>query len=311
MNARTRRRLLHALPALGAALAWRAAGAIGETPAPKHGPATKPIPSSGERLPVIGLGTWTTFDVGNDPVSRDACVAVMRALLDGGGTLIDSSPMYGSSQDVVGYGIERIGAASRVFSADKVWVSPGSRGPAQIETSRRRWGIARFDLLQVHNLLEWEEHLRTLFAMKAQGALRYVGVTTSGGRRHGELESIMRSQPLDFVQISYSVLEREVERRILPLARERGIAVIANRPFGEGALIRSVARHPLPAWAAEIDCANWAQFLLKFVVSHPAVTCAIPATTRVAHMRENVGAAFGRMPDEATRARMAGHVGRL
>lgn len=311
MSLRTRRRILNALPALGAALAWRAARAVGEPRPQARGPATKPIPSTGEALPVIGLGTWITFNVGNDPVALDACVAVMRALLEGGGTLIDSSPMYGSSQDVVGRGIDRLGAGSRVFSADKVWTSPGSRGPGQIEASRRRWGVARFDLLQVHNLLAWEEHLRTLFAMKAAGALRYVGITTSEGRRHGEIESIMHGHPIDFVQVSYNIVDREVEQRILPLARERGIAVIANRPFREGVLIRSVARHALPAWAAEIDCANWAQFLLKFVVSHPAVTCAIPATTSVAHMRENVGAAFGRMPDEATRKRMAAHVGRL
>lgn len=305
-----RRRSLHALPAIGlAALSPSIASARpGAAPA---APFMRPIPSTGESVPVIGLGTWITFNVGNDPLARQQCTEVMRVFLDAGGRLIDSSPMYGSSQEVVGEGLAKLGAIARVFAADKVWVSPGSRGPGQIEVSRRRWGVARFDLLQVHNLLSWEDHLQTLFAMKAAGRLRYVGITTSEGRRHREIEAIMRAHPIDFVQVSYNILDREAEQRILPLARERAIAVIANRPFREGALIRAIARHRLPAWAAEIDCANWAQFLLKFVVSHPAITCAIPATSQVAHMRENIGAAFGRMPDETTRARMAAHVGRL
>jgi diketogulonate reductase-like aldo/keto reductase len=168
--------------------------------------------------------------------------------------------------------------------------------------------VPRFDLLQVHNLTAWEEHLPTLFAMKAAGRIRYVGVTTSEGRRHEEIEKIMRSQPMDFVQVSYNALDRDVEERILPLARERRIGVICNRPFEHGELIRRVERSPLPAWAGEIDCASWAQLLLKFIVSHPAVVCAIPATTRVDHVRENLRASSGRLPDEAMRRRMAAHV---
>ena len=207
--------------------------------------------------------------------------------------------------------MRKIGAAASVFSAEKVWTSSGSRGPGQIEASRRFWGVPRFDLMQVHNLLSWEAHLRTLAGMKAAGQVRYVGITTSEGRRHRELEQIMRTQPLDFIQVTYNILDREVETRILPLARERGIGVIVNRPFREGELIRRIARHPLPPWAAEIDCVNWAQFLLKFIVSHPAVTCAIPATSRVDHVRENMGAAHGRLPDAAMRARMAAHVEKL
>jgi diketogulonate reductase-like aldo/keto reductase len=212
---------------------------------------------------------------------------------------------------VIGYGWNKLGKPPALFSADKVWISSAARGPAQIETSRRRWGVPRFDLVQVHNLLSWEAHLRTLAAMKAEGQLRYVGITTSEGRRHRDFEEIMRRQPLDFVQVTYNVLDREVERRILPLARDRNIAVIVNRPFREGALIDHVKRHPLPAFAAEIDCANWAQLLLKFIVSHPAVTCAIPATTRVDHVRENIGASYGRLPDAAMRARIAAHVEKL
>jgi diketogulonate reductase-like aldo/keto reductase len=269
---------------------------------------TRPIPSSGERLPLVGLGSWITFNVGEDPVARDSCTEVMRAFFHDGGRLIDSSPMYGSSQEVIGHGLRKLGKPPQLFSADKVWISSGGRGPSQIEDSRRHWGIPRFDLLQVHNVLSWEEHLPTLFSMKAAGRLRYVGITTSEGRRHAEIERIMESHPLDFVQVTYNILDREVENRILPLARERKIAVITNRPFRQGSLIRSVARHPLPAWAREIDCANWAQLLLKFIVSHPAVTCAIPATSRVDHVRENLGAAYGRLPDEAMRRRMVAHV---
>jgi diketogulonate reductase-like aldo/keto reductase len=213
--------------------------------------------------------------------------------------------MYGSAQEVIGYGLGRIGRPPALFAADKVWTSSGRDGPGQIEASRRHWGVGRFDLLQVHNLLAWEAHLPTLFAMKAAGRLRYVGVTTSHGRRHRELEHIMASQPLDFVQFSYNLVDREAERRLLPLAMEKGIAVIVNRPFRQGDLLHALARRPLPPWAAEIDCSSWAQLALKFIVSHPAVTCAIPATTRVDHVLENMGAARGSQPDAAMRRRIA------
>lgn len=217
--------------------------------------------------------------------------------------------MYGSSQGVIGDGLQTLSAQRRVFAADKVWTS--SSGAAQIEASRQLWRLLRFDLLQVHNLVAWQEQLPLLQAMKAAGQLRYVGITTSEGRRHREFEHIMRSQRIDFVQLSYNLLDREAEERLLPLARERGIAVLVNRPFRQGALLRQLQRHPLPAWASEIDCVNWAQFALKFIVSHPAVTCAIPATRDIAHVRENMGAARGRLPDEAFRQRMVAHVERL
>ena len=271
-------------------------------------PVTKPIPSSGEKIPVVGLGSWITFNVGDDPELRDECAAVMRAFFREGGRLIDSSPMYGSSQGVIGYGLAKLGRPATLFSATKVWISSGSRGPQQIEESRMLWGVPRFDLLQVHNLLDWEDHLPVLFGMKAEGRVRYVGVTTSEGRRHGEMEKIMRSQPIDFVQVTYNALDREVEERILPLAQERRIAVIANRPFRQGALIRQFERHGLPAWAAEAGAASWAQFLLKFIVSHPAITCAIPATSKVAHVVENLRAADGPLPDAELRRRMAAYV---
>ena len=271
---------------------------------------TRPIPSSGEALPLVGLGSWITFNVGNDPQARDSCAEVMRAFFTAGGRMIDSSPMYGSSQPVIGYGLKKFGAHG-LFSAEKVWTSSASRGPAQIEASRKFWGVPKFDLLQVHNLLAWEEHLRMLFAMKAAGQVRYVGITTSEGRRHGDVEKIMRAHPLDFVQVSYNVLDREAENRILPLARERGIAVIINRPFREGDLVKTIMRKPLPPFAAEIGAQSWAQLILKFIISNPAVTCVIPATTRVDHVQENVAAARDPLPDAAMRARIVAHVGTL
>lgn len=267
-----------------------------------------PVPSSGTRLPRIGLGSWITFNVGDDVAARDECTEVMRAFFAGGGRHIDSSPMYGSSQAVIGYGLGRLGRPRELFAADKVWIGSGDDGPGQIEESRRRWGVERFDLLQVHNLLAWQEHLPRLREMKAAGRLGYVGVTTSHGRRHDELERILRSEKLDFVQLSYSAATRDVEARLLPLARDRGVAVIVNRPFEQGELIRRVERHPLPPWAREIGCANWAQLLLKFVLSHPAVTCAIPATRQVAHVRENLAAAADPLPDEAMRRRIVGAI---
>ena len=307
ISALSRRRLLRAVVATGAAALFRPLLASSE----QARVLSKPIPSAGEGLPAVGLGSWITFNVGNDRIARDACAQVMRAFFDSGGRLIDSSPMYGSSQEVIGYGLAKLNGPPSLFSADKVWISSGARGPDQIEASRRLWGVPRFDLLQVHNLLSWEQHLRTLLDMKDAGRLRYVGVTTSEGRRHGDVERIIRAQRIDFVQVTYNILDRQVEERILPLARDRGIGVIVNRPFREGELLRKIGRYPLPGWAADIGCTNWAQIILKFIVSHPAVTCAIPATTRVDHVRENMAAATGPLPDAAMRARMIAHVEKL
>jgi diketogulonate reductase-like aldo/keto reductase len=302
-----RRTVLGGLAATGVATLLRPALGLAQS-----GPVvTRPVPSTGEALPVVGLGSWVTFNVGDDEEACIACAEIMRSFFAAGGRVIDSSPMYGSAQAVIGYGLGKLGRPPALFSADKVWTSSGPGGPDQIEQSRRLWGVARFDLLQVHNLLSWQEHLPTLFAMKAAGRLRYVGITTSEGRRHGEIEQIIRSQPIDFVQVTYNVVDREVEGRILPLAQDRGIAVIVNRPFQRGALIRRLEGHPLPAWAAEIGYAGWAQFLLKFIVSHPAVTCAIPATSSVAHVRENMTVAHGPLPDEPARRRMAAYVEQL
>jgi len=298
-----RRQFLRSLAALGSSsVLWPILGSA----SPKS-VISKTIPSSKESIPVIGLGSSRTFNVGNDPVARDVCAEVMRNFFNAGGRLIDSSPMYGSSQSVIGYGLKKL-KTTEVFSAEKVWVSSATNGPEQMEASRQHWKVKRFDLMQVHNLVAWEDHLSTLHKMKTAGNIRYVGITTSHGRRHREFERIMRSQKLDFIQLSYNILDREVEKRLLPLAKERGIAVIANRPFQRGYLIDKIKRHPLPGWAKDIDCNNWAQFLLKFIVSHPAVTCAIPATSRVDHVLENMGAISGRLPDSNMRKRMIAYV---
>jgi diketogulonate reductase-like aldo/keto reductase len=270
-------------------------------------PLTRKIPSSGEAIPVMGMGSWGTFNVGEDSAARDNCTRVLKAFLDAGGKLVDSSPMYGSSHTVIGYGLAKLGRPP-VFAADKVWTNSGKDGPPQIEETRKAWGVPRFDLLQVHNLAAWEAHLPMLFAMKQEGKLRYVGITTSHGRRHDDLEKIMRAHPLDFVQLTYNIEDREPESRLLPLAQDRGIAIIANRPFQRNDLIRRFDGKPLPPWAAEIDARNWPQFLLKFIVSHPAITTVIPATSQVAHAQENVAVTAGRIPDEATRRRMIQYV---
>jgi diketogulonate reductase-like aldo/keto reductase len=266
-------------------------------------PATRAIPSSGEALPMVGLGTWITFNVGDDPQLKDECADVMAAFFAAGGRMIDSSPMYGSAQPVIGYGLEKLGQPKALFAAEKVWTS--GDGPAQIEATRRHWGVERFDLLQVHNLVDWETKLPQLFEMKAAGQLRYVGITTSEGRRHDLFEQIMRDHPLDFVQLTYNAVDREAETRLLPLAAERKIAVIVNRPFQQGALTRRLANETLPNWASEIGATSWAQILLKFILAHPAVTVAIPATSRVDHVRENLAAAAGPLPDNALRERIS------
>lgn len=268
----------------------------------------RPVPSTGVLIPPIGMGTWITFNVGDDPSLRAQRTEVLRTFFQMGGGMIDSSPMYGSSEEVVGHCLSRIDDPSALFSATKVWTWLGLSGPGQIDESRELWGLEIFDLVQVHNLLSWESHLETLLEQKAQGRIRHVGMTTSHGRRHEEMEAIMASQPIDCVQFTYNILDREAEQRLLPLAAERGLAVIANRPFRQGELFRRFGRHPLPGWAAEIGCANWAQFLLKFIISHPAVTCAIPATSRIDHMQENMGALEEPLPDQQTRQSMIDYV---
>jgi len=272
---------------------------------------SRTIPASGEAIPAIGMGTWLTFDVGDDPQDLAVRTEVLRTFFMAGGGLIDSSPMYGSSEQVVGRCLDRLGYPGGLFSATKVWTPAQFHGRMQIDQSFDLWGLDRFDLIQVHNLVAWEKQLETLRVLKADGRLRYLGVTTSHGRRHQELEHILRTESLDFVQLTYNLLDREAETRLLPLAAERGVAVIVNRPFRGGALFDRYARHPLPPWAAEIEAENWAQFCLKFILSHPAVTCVIPATRRVDHMTENMGALYGPLPSQRMRARMVDYIAGL
>ncbi|MEQ8813913.1 MAG: aldo/keto reductase [Thalassobaculum sp.] len=295
-----RRSVLSGLIAAGLA-PWTSAAA-------EAAPITRPIPATGERVPAIGMGTWITFNVGDDRELRDSRLEVLRTFFELGGRMVDSSPMYGTAEAVVGHCLARLPADVPLFSATKVWTWWQSNGPEQMAESRRLWGVERFDAMQIHNLLNWEGHMATLAADKAAGRIRLIGITTSHGGRHEEMERIMRAQPVDLVQFTYNIVDREAEKRLLPLAAERGLGVIVNRPFRQKQLFHMFARHPLPGWAGEIGCANWAQFFLKFVISHPAVTCAIPATSRVDHMRQNMGALRGPLPDAAMRRRMVDYV---
>jgi len=244
----SRRTFLGSLAA--AAASW--APALAAKPA-MH---TRPISAGGERLPVIGMGSYITFNVGRDRAMRDARASVLQAFFDGGGRLVDSSPMYGSSEAVIGYGLGRAADRSRLFSATKVWTPLQSHGIAQMIKSETLWGEKRFDLLQIHNLLNWEAHLETLLDWKAKGRVRYIGITTSHGRRHGDFEEIMATKPIDFVQFTYNMIDRKVEQRLLPLAAEKGLGVIINRPFQRGGLFDAYASSPLPGWAKEIGAAN-------------------------------------------------------
>ncbi len=271
----------------------------------------KAFAGSDNKLPVIGMGTWRTFNVGNDPQLLEARTDVVKAFFEHGGGLIDSSPMYGSAPDVMGYALQQLGTPDSLFAAEKVWSPAGGSAREQVTSLKDRWNLEHFDLVQVHNLADWREHLAALQEMKADGRIGYVGITTSHGRRHREMEQIMSSEDIDFIQLTYNITHREAEDRLLPLAQERNIGVIANRPYDGGSLIKSLKRRnePLPKWAqAECGCNTWADFLLKFIVSHPAITCAIPATTQVEHMRENMRAGHSLIPSPGARQRMADYL---
>jgi diketogulonate reductase-like aldo/keto reductase len=268
---------------------------------------TRTIPSSGEALPVIGLGTWQTFDAGPDAAARSPLKAVLQALFAAGGRLVDSSPMYGSSESVVGDLCSELGICGPLFMATKVWTSGRQAGIDQMRRSIERMRAGRMDLLQVHNLLDVETHTKTLLEWKAQARVRHIGITHYTASAHRELGRWLKTKQYDFVQVNYSLEERDAEERLLPLARELGVAVLVNRPFATGGMFRRTHGKPLPPWAAELGIASWAQYFLKWIVSHPAVTCVIPATSKAAHMRDNAGAGMGAMPDAAQRARLAQH----
>jgi diketogulonate reductase-like aldo/keto reductase len=263
----------------------------------------KSIPATGETLPVIGLGTSRTFDISRD-ADLSGLAEVLRTFFAKGGELVDSSPMYGEAERVIGELLNRVGNRDKLFAATKVWTDGEQAGIRQMEDSLQKWGISRFDLMQIHNLRDWRTHLKTLRGWKTEGKIRYIGITTSHGRNHGELAEILRNESLDFVQFSYNIEDRSAEERLLPLAADRGVAVLVNRPFQRGELFRKVKGQTLPDWAAEFDCASWGQFFLKFIVSHPVVTCVIPATSKVHHLQDNMAAGLGRLPDTAMRKGM-------
>jgi aryl-alcohol dehydrogenase-like predicted oxidoreductase len=271
----------------------------------------KPVPKTGETLPAIGLGTWQTFDVGASRSAREPLKNVLREFVRLGGSVIDSSPMYGKSESVTGDLAAELGVQKQIFLATKVWISGREAGIRQMEESFTRLRTQRMDLMQVHNLVDYRTHLATLRAWREQGKVRYIGVTHYTSSAYDELARVLAAEDIDFVQLNYSVFEREAEKRLLPLAAEKRLAVLINRPFAAGDLFRKVRSKPLPPWTHEIDCASWAQYFLKFVISHPAVTCAIPATSKVEHLVDNMRAMHGPMPDAQARERMARYLADL
>ena len=265
----------------------------------------KPIPSTGEPLPVIGAGTWQTFDVGGDGAARAPLCEVLKLFSQLGGRVIDSSPMYGAAESVLGDLVAELGLRDRLFMATKVWTSGREEGLRQIEASFKRMRVQQMDLMQIHNLVDVGTHTKTLRDMKSAGRLRYIGITHYTASAYPEIERWLKAEPYDFLQINYSLGERDAERRILPLAQEKKVAVLANRPFAEGALFSRVRGKALPPWAGELGIESWAQYFLKWIVSHPALTCAIPATGKPEHMKDNMAAGRGTLPDAAARRRMA------
>jgi diketogulonate reductase-like aldo/keto reductase len=304
----TRRELVAGLSAtLGAsAVGGLAFGATKKKPASKT-MLKRPIQSAkeDEALPVIGMGTWNTFDVGGSTEERQPLLEVLRTFYRAGASVIDSSPMYGNAEAVTGDLISELNEQPHTFYATKVWTRGLDNGVAQIEQSMRRMKTARLDLLQIHNLLDWRTHVSTLRRMQIEGRVRYIGVTHYTESAYADLEAALTGETFDFAQFNYSIASREAEKRLLPLCQERGISVLINRPFEEGELFTRVGNRKLPAYAKQIGCHSWSQFFLKFIISHPAVTCVIPATARVEHMKDNLQAGFGPMPDAKLRERMA------
>jgi len=272
---------------------------------------TRPIPSTGEPLPAVGLGTWQSFDVAGDPAAVEEARETLRALAAAGGRVLDSSPMYGSAEAVAGQLVQELGLRERVFVATKVWTEGRNAGRAQMDASMKKLRVERLDLMQVHNLVDAGTHLQTLREWKAAGRVRYVGVTHYHAGAHAALETVVRSGEVQFVQVNYSLDEPEAERRLLPAAAASGVAVVVNRPFAEGSMFRRVKGKPLPPLAGELGCASWAQYFLKWILGHPAVTCAIPGTRNPRHLADNLAAARGPIPDAAARKRMAEHFASL
>jgi diketogulonate reductase-like aldo/keto reductase len=268
---------------------------------------TRKIPSTNEELPAIGLGTWQVFDAGNDAAARAPLREVIAGFAKAGGKLIDSSPMYGSAESVAGDLVAELGLREKLFVATKVWTRGREDGIQQMETSFRRLKVKQLDLMQIHNLLDVEIHTKTINDMKATGRIRYTGISHYTSSAYAEVERWLKREKYDFLQINYSLAERDADKKILEICSSQNVAVIANRPFAEGAMFKRVRGKPLPPWAAEIGVASWAQYFLKWIVGHPAVTCAIPGTGKPAHIADNVAAGFGALPDAAMRKRMAAY----
>jgi aryl-alcohol dehydrogenase-like predicted oxidoreductase len=270
---------------------------------------TRPIPRTAEQLATVGIGTYQTFDVGKGATERAELKEVLRLFVRQGGSVVDSSPMYGRSEGVVGDLAAELELQRALFIATKVWTRGEQAGIAQMEDSFRLLRTERIDLMQVHNLLDWRTHLKTLKAWKSAGRLRYIGITHYHAGAHADLMAVLRTREFDFVQVNYSMVEREAELELLPLCAELGVGVIINRPFSQGDLFPRVRGKALPAWASEFECVSWAQFFLKWILGHPAVTCVIPGTRRIAHLNDNLGAARGALPDQAVRRKMLEHLG--
>lgn len=265
---------------------------------------SRKIISSGENLPVIGLGTSRTLDVTLDSNMEARLKILLAAFLDGGGTLVDSSPMYGRAEQVFGDITTDLPGRERFFTATKVWTTGREAGIEQMRASMRKMAVERVDLMQIHNLIDWRTQMKTLREWKEKGIIRYLGITTSHQRNHAEFEHIMKTEALDFVQFSYNIDNRVAEQRLLPLAADRGIATLINRPFQRGSLFKRSGDQPLPSLAKDIGCDSWGQFFLKFILSHPAATCIIPATNKLYHLKDNLGAGFGPVPSAAQRRKM-------
>lgn len=265
---------------------------------------TRTIPSTGEKIPCVGVGTWQTFNVGTSEAERTPLKEVLKTLISKGGKVIDSSPMYGRSEAVVGDLSTELGLNNKLFIATKVWTSGRESGIRQMNESFSYLKRKRIELMQIHNLVDWQTHLKTLRAWKEEGKVKYIGITHYTESAYDSIENILKEHPVDFLQINYSIQSRRAEERLFPLAQEKQVAVLVNQPFEEGSLFQRVKGKNLPAWAGEFDCASWGQFFLKFILSHPAVTCVIPGTSKPHHMLDNMGAAFGKLPDKSQRKKM-------
>ncbi|WP_420317726.1 aldo/keto reductase [Ekhidna sp.] len=266
------------------------------------------IPSSGKTIGVVGLGTWQTFDVGNSSSAREPLKGVLRALVEGGGSVIDSSPMYGSSEKVVGDLSDELGIKNDLFYATKVWTTGKQSGINQMNASMHKMKANPMDLMQIHNLQDWKTHIKTLYDWKDRGLIRHIGITHYVNSAHDDLERIIKSEKIDFVQVNYSIIDRNAEKSLLPVAKDQGVAVLTNRPYAGGSLFRKTSGQQLPEWADEFDCKSWGQFFLKYLLANDAVTCVIPGTSKEKHMIDNMAAGYGRLPNENHKKKMVNFI---